>query len=88
MLSLHAADATITAVTYTGCVNIIDSDASNGAAGYNRDPIPLSVNVSMIGIPFDKPVRAFPVQFRMFDNDGDPDAVLSAQGTLKILRSQ
>lgn len=67
---VRAAVADITAVTYTGGVYVIDSDASNAAAGFDRDAIPVSVTVGLTGTPITEPIRDFRVGFRMFDADG------------------
>jgi hypothetical protein len=74
--ALRAAVADITAVTYTGGVYVIDSDAANAGAGYDRDAIPVSVTVGLTGTAFTEPVRDFRVGFRMFDTDGNEIALV------------
>jgi hypothetical protein len=76
--ALRAAEADITAVTATGGLYVIDSDAANGAAGYDRDAIPVSVTVGLTGTAFTEPVRDFRVGFRMFDSDGAEIALVGS----------
>jgi hypothetical protein len=67
---VRAAEATITSVSFAGGSYVIDSDATNGAAGYDRDSIPLSVVVGLTGTPISEPIRDFRIRFRMFDDEG------------------
>lgn len=75
--AVRATTATITAVTYTGGAYVIDSDASNGSAGYDRDRIPMSVTVDLTGTAFTETVANFRVRFRLLDDAGAVVPLLS-----------
>ncbi len=76
--ALRAAQVTSLSVSYaTSGVYVIDSDASNAAAGYDRDAISMSVAAGLSGTPYTEPIRDFRVRFRMFDSDGGEVALVS-----------
>jgi len=78
--SALAYNATINSVTFTGGNDIINADANNDGAHYNRDRVPFSVNTTFTRTSGESSTTNYIYALRLLDPSGNPVSLSTPGG--------